>query len=178
MRIENIYFGTSKKPIRHAILHCAAINDGQFDGMSGEQIKQVIKGWHIERGFNDIGYHYIVLPRGHVTIGRSLTRVGAHTVGLNTSSLGVLLVETRKIIKVAQYGDYFTPLQKQAVTEILRHHGITKVTGHNDHAPRLCPGFKVDQTDFLPSDANCWQKIGAILKNTIKNAQGIDRAEN
>lgn len=164
MRTQDVHFGVNKKPINRAILHCAAIKTGQFDGLTSQQIKDTVTAWHKQRGFNDIGYHYIINHRGHVTPGRSITRPGAHTIGHNHNSIGILLIETQEIKRIGAFADYFTPLQKQALTELLAFHRIKTVHGHNDYAPKLCPGFKVVQSDFLLPANNGWQSIGDILK--------------
>lgn len=149
MRVELIRFGVMTAPVRHMVLHCAAIPTGFFEGRSGPHIRDVIKRWHIARGFSDVGYHYIVTPQGFVTIGRPVSKQGAHTLGLNATTLGVLLIESAKVTKVGDFADYYTDRQRLAVRELARHHGITRVSGHNDHSPRLCPGFRVKTEDFV-----------------------------
>ncbi len=51
--------------------------------------KSDIEGWHKERGFTEIGYHMVIGANGKKEDGRSTTKVGAHTKGANTDSLGV-----------------------------------------------------------------------------------------
>lgn len=163
---ELIYQGTSKVPVRRAILHCAATPTGWANGKTAAQVRDVIREWHLARGWNDIGYHYVVLPNGHVAKGRPLQQQGAHCKGHNRDTLGIVMIEARAIDRVGKFGDHFEPAQMQAVQELLHHHGIDRVSGHNDHAATLCPGFVVDPVEWLgkPSDG-CWlwQSIGRIL---------------
>lgn len=56
--------------------------------MSVESIRQA----HLDRGFDDIGYHYLILPDGKVVVGRSEAIEGAHAYGLNKESLGVCCI--------------------------------------------------------------------------------------
>lgn len=168
MRIESIYFGQTKTRVTHAVLHWSATPPGTFDGKTGEQIRDTIRAWHLQRGFSDIGYHYIIDRNGNVYPGRPLNIMGAHALGVNQTSIGILLIEKASEHKPGQFGDYFTEKQRQAVTELARLHGLTRITGHNEHVATLCPGFRVVQDDFIPHALPCWQKISAILKKARK----------
>lgn len=143
--------GKSLTPVREVVLHCAAIRKGQFDGMTPFQIFLTINKWHHERGFkNGFGYHGIIMPDGFFYSGRPLTMVGAHVKGHNQGTWGLLLIESEKIDRMGEFADYYKPAQAQALRAWLRARPqILRVTGHNDHAPKLCPGFKVQSSDWL-----------------------------
>ena len=51
----------------------------------------IINNWHIERGFDCIGYHYVVRADGGIEIGRDIKMVGAHAFGKNKDSIGVCI---------------------------------------------------------------------------------------
>lgn len=51
-----------------------------------------IRGWHKSRGFEDIGYAYVIHEDGTVRIGRPVLFVGAHAKGANEGSIGVCVV--------------------------------------------------------------------------------------
>ena len=72
--------------IKKIIIHCTGTKKG--DRISREQIKK----WHLERGFEEIGYHYIIEIDGNVQIGRPLHLVGAHCYGQNDDSIGIAYV--------------------------------------------------------------------------------------
>ena len=145
-----IYQGSARTPVREAILHCAAIRTGQFDGMRAFQVFATINRWHKERGFNSFGYHALIMPDGHIYSGRPFTKQGAHVLGHNRGTLGILLIEKQKIEEIREFSDYYTPNQRYALRDLLRSvHGIGKVSGHNDYAAKLCPGFKVQSEDWL-----------------------------
>lgn len=142
--------GKAGHVVREVVLHCAAINTGQFDGMPPLQVFATVNKWHIERGFkNGFGYHGLIMPSGIYYRGRPFTMIGAHVQGHNAGTLGFLLIESRKIDRISQFGDWFTSAQDKALRAILEDlrisHGIETVTGHNDHAPKLCPGFRVSE---------------------------------
>lgn len=75
-----------KRIIRKIILHCTATPDGE--DFTVDQIRK----WHLDRGFKDIGYHWIVYRDGSVHAGRQEAIAGAHTSNHNYDSIGVCYV--------------------------------------------------------------------------------------
>lgn len=151
-----IYQGKARYPVREVVLHCAAINTGQFKDMPPSAVFATINRWHIERGFtNGFGYHGLIMPSGIWYRGRPFDMIGAHVQGHNRGTLGILLIESRKIDRIAQFADWFTAAQDKCLRAILEDlrisHGIEAVSGHNDHAPKLGPGFKVSEWLEQPS---------------------------
>jgi N-acetylmuramoyl-L-alanine amidase len=58
-----------------------------------------IRQWHLDRGWLDIGYTYVIRRNGSVEKGRDLDNdgdvdeeIGAHALGHNSHSLGICLV--------------------------------------------------------------------------------------
>ncbi|MGW9825054.1 peptidoglycan hydrolase-like protein with peptidoglycan-binding domain [Brevibacterium pityocampae] len=100
-----------------------------------------IRGWrdyHVRgRGWADLGYNYIVTQAGRVYEGRGM-RVGAHTAGHNSSTLGILFM-------VGDNED-LTPDAIKAGSELiawLRNKGVGKgLWGHQQMsgASTRCPG--------------------------------------
>jgi hypothetical protein len=80
----------SEKPNvpRKVILHCSASSD-ENDNVCAKTIRED----HVKnRGFDDIGYHFILIRQGLIETGRPLKVIGAHCKGHNTGSIGVCLV--------------------------------------------------------------------------------------
>ena len=48
--------------------------------------------WHKDRGFDTIGYHYLIKRDGTLQVGRDEDVTGAHAVQVNGTSIGVALV--------------------------------------------------------------------------------------
>lgn len=145
-----IYQGKARYPVAETVLHCAAIKTGQFAHMRPFQVFATINRWHVERGFSGFGYHGLFMPDGEFYSGRPYEQIGAHVIGHNAGTLGFLLIESREITEIAHADDYFTAPQLYAAREHIRAiPGIKKVSGHNDYAPKLCPGFKVQSDDWL-----------------------------
>lgn len=51
-----------------------------------------IRRWHLELGFRDIGYHYIIKRDGIVETGHPEHVTGAHVGGHNVGNIGTCIV--------------------------------------------------------------------------------------
>ncbi|MGQ0610433.1 MAG: N-acetylmuramoyl-L-alanine amidase [Paracoccaceae bacterium] len=146
-----MYFqGKAKYPVDEIVLHCAAIRTGQFRDMSGFQVFATLNRWHVEKnGWASIGYHMIIMPDGEVVGGRPRTMIGAHVRENNRGTFGVVMIEGKEVkyrgpgAPAPEFSDYFTEHQRLAVVDLVKYGQITRLSGHNDYAPKLCPGFQV-----------------------------------
>jgi len=147
----------TKSPIKKLILHHSLSDFGSA---------ALIRKWHLEKGFDDIGYHYVICNGqletglylasmdGSIEVGRPIDiqalqlgeTIGAHAYGHNRDSIGVCLIGN----------EYFTPKQLGAlvpfVLELCHQYNIDPeagIIGHNqtEHSKRigkLCPHFSVE----------------------------------
>ena len=132
----------STRKISKIIVHCSATAEGK------DFTVQDIDRWHRQRGFDCIGYHYVIYRDGTVHEGRDVNRVGAHCSGYNKESIGVCyiggLATDGKTPK-----DTRTEEQKRALRILLEdlHKRYPKalIVGHCDLDPKkpCCPGFDV-----------------------------------
>ncbi len=77
----------TKRKLSRIILHCTATPEGRHVSVD------TIRNWHVkDRGWKDIGYHYVIYLDGSVHEGRPIEQVGAHTTGHNADSIGVVYV--------------------------------------------------------------------------------------
>lgn len=141
--------GANRYPVDEIVLHCAAVPSGWYMKRSNAEYVPEIRRWHVNRGWKDIGYHYVIAPDGQTMTGRPADQIGAGVVGHNRGVLHVLMVERYEIKALAKFSDYFTVEQRDAVRKLARSYDIRFVRGHNDYAPKLCPGFKVQAKFFL-----------------------------
>jgi hypothetical protein len=92
-----------------------------------------------DKGFADIGYHFVIDDSGQIYAGRSLTVRGAHTGGHNTGTIGVVLMGNFEEAEP-------TPLQLANVKTLIRYltsqYTLTHLAGHRDFQPEetVCPG--------------------------------------
>lgn len=146
-----IYQGKARYIVNEVVLHCAAVPGDWHKGKTLKDVRAEIDAWHRARGFNMIGYHGIFMPDGSFIQGREYTQIGAHVIERNRGSIGFLMVESQTITKISRFEDWFTEMQRKAVkAKIKTLPGIKWVTGHNDYANKLCPGFRVQDADWLP----------------------------
>jgi N-acetylmuramoyl-L-alanine amidase len=78
------------KDISIIVIHCSDSDRPEHDDIS------IIKQWHLERGFKDVGYHYYIKQNGKIQIGRSIFVTGAHVQGFNSESIGICLGGSKK----------------------------------------------------------------------------------
>ena len=131
------------RKINKIIIHCTATPEGREHDVAD------IRRWHLKRGFNDIGYHYVIDLQGGVHIGRPIEKIGAHCSGQNRGSIGICYVGgMSKDMKKAK--DTRTQAQKDSLIKLM-HELIYKynkdmtIHGHNEYANKACPSFNVQE---------------------------------
>jgi len=98
-----------------------------------------IRKYHIEHnGWDDIGYHFLIQRDGHLSAGRSLSKVGAHAKGRNEDYIGICLVGR----------DEFTKNQYRCLIALIDKLGkqfrIKSIEPHHEE----CPGEGFDNKFF------------------------------
>lgn len=126
------------RDINEIIVHCTATPAGR--DVSAADIDK----WHRERGFDCIGYHYVIRLDGSIEVGRPLDKVGAHCKGHNAHSIGIVYVGG--IDENGQYADTRNVLQRATMAYLIYLLGksfstIKTVSGHRDYAAKACPCF-------------------------------------
>lgn len=133
------------RAINELIWHCTATPEGR------DYTVDDVRAWHKQRGWSDIGYHYLVYRDGTIVTGRPIGQIGSHVAGHNTGTVGCAYVGGLSADgKTAK--DTRTPAQRRSMLwltkELVKKHGIKKVSGHNQYAAKACPSFDV-QADEL-----------------------------
>jgi len=122
-----------ERQINRVIIHHSASD-------SRRTTVQMIREWHLRRGWQDIGYHLLIDWTGELHYGRELRISGAHCRGHNEDSLGVCCI-----------GNYEQEKPTDALLDSLRYtvEGLCcalnldpreAVHGHNHYAATACPG--------------------------------------
>ena len=86
------------REIKKIVIHCSDSTWGT---------REDINRWHLERGWDGIGYHYVITngrakstdsykeqDDGLIEKGRPVEKTGAHVQGHNSNSIGVCLIGT------------------------------------------------------------------------------------
>ena len=102
--------------------------------------------WHKDRGFDTIGYHYLIKRDGTLQVGRDEDVTGAHARAVNGTSIGVALVGGGTIDM--GWENNFTPRQFETLKSILLRlkdkYNIEKIIGHYQvEDSKQCPSFDV-----------------------------------
>lgn len=130
----------SCRNIKEIIIHCSDTREGQ------DFTVEDIRKWHKARGFNDIGYHYVIYRDGTVALGRDVNIAGAHCTGHNTISIGVCYIGGHEAVGKG-YKDTRTDAQKRSMLELLKRlkklYPKATIHGHNEFANKACPCFNV-----------------------------------
>ncbi|MBQ8939920.1 MAG: N-acetylmuramoyl-L-alanine amidase [Paludibacteraceae bacterium] len=125
------------RKINEIIVHCTATFPEQVVTVAD------INRWHRQRGFNEIGYHFLVNQQGQVAAGRAIEKAGAHCQGHNANSIGVCYVGGLDLN--GKPADTRTDEQKTALRELLRslkeQFPNATIHGHNEFAAKACPCF-------------------------------------
>ncbi|MDE5688204.1 MAG: N-acetylmuramoyl-L-alanine amidase [Paramuribaculum sp.] len=126
------------RTINEIIVHCTATPSGRDIGAAQIDV------WHKANGWNGIGYHYVVRLDGSIETGRAEALAGAHCVGHNAHSIGVVYVGGLEADGKTP-ADTRTPAQKEALVQLLRslkeRYPGAVIRGHRDFAAKACPCF-------------------------------------
>ncbi len=149
-----LYQGKARYPVTEIILHCA---DTRPDWMAGRPISEKvaeIRRWHVQqRGWRDIGYHWVIDRDGTVAPGRRETEIGAHVENHNRGTLGICLLGGFGASADDLFEKNFTGAQaaavKRLISEIKWRTEIERISGHNDYSAKACPGFLVRYSGLL-----------------------------
>ena len=136
--LSKLNLSVNKRTIKELIVHCSATPEGK------DYSVDTIRQWHLQRGFSDIGYHYIIYRDGSIHIGRDESIIGAHCTGHNTNSIGVCYIggcaSDGKTPK-----DTRTTEQKQSLVKLLKElktkYPQASIHGHRDFSSKACPSF-------------------------------------
>lgn len=126
------------RTITEIIVHSTATPKGMNATVSD------IDRWHRQKGYDCIGYHFVILRNGQIQAGRAVGAVGAHCKGRNADTIGVAYVGGLNEDK--QSADTRTGAQKIALNVLLadlvkQYPTIHKISGHRDYCNTACPSF-------------------------------------
>ena len=128
------------KQIKYIIIHCTAT--AEFRDFKAKDVD----AWHKQKGWDGIGYHYLIDIDGTVEKGRPENKVGAHCKGYNDCSIGVCYVgglafdnKTPKDTRTYSQKDSLLRLLK----ELKAKYPGAIIVGHRDmpNVYKACPCF-------------------------------------
>lgn len=122
------------------VIHCSAVRPNKRSSAKDIDL------WHKKKGWNGIGYHFVVRRDGTVETGRDLSEPGAHVVGHNRYSIGICY--EGGLDSAGNETDTRTPEQVKALRELVEEMHFcfpeAMIVGHRDLNPgKKCPCFDV-----------------------------------
>lgn len=133
------------REIKEIIVHSTATPEGR------ETSVEDIRSWHKQRGWSDIGYHFVVHIDGTINPGRPIKIPGAHCKGKNKYSIGITYVGGCDSEMNAK--DTRTDAQIDSLEYLIGYlcasYPGAKVYGHRDFSTKACPCFDA-KTEYEP----------------------------
>lgn len=144
-----------RKVTNFLFVHCTATPEGK------EFHVKDIDRMHRQRGFNGIGYHYIICLDGTVEKGRPEDAVGAHVQNYNSNSVGISYIGGVEADgKTAK--DTRTVAQKVAMVALLKdlrtRYPKARILGHRDISPDKNGNGRVDPHERI-KECPCFDAI-------------------
>lgn len=136
------------------VIHCSSTKEG-VDIRAKD-----IDRWHREKGFQMIGYHYVIDLDGTVETGRPLSMEGAHCkerdkagVSYNKHSIGICYIGGLGSKGERDYKDTRTEAQKASlkklVEELKKKYPIKEIIGHRDASPDKNGDGKITPDEYI-----------------------------
>lgn len=148
-----IYQGKRRYLVKEAMIHCSATRADWMEGKTPEEQWAEIRRWHVARGWRREGYHRGIARDGTLLMGRSLYEIGAGCRGHNRGYVHICLLGGHGSSADDKFEDHFTKAQRETLRAYLADLNkltpLIRVTGHNEYAPKACPGFHVRKRDWL-----------------------------
>lgn len=168
------------RAVNKIVIHCSATPEGRNVSAA------TIDGWHRKRGFNQIGYHYVIALDGKIEAGRPVNIMGAHVAGGgNRASIGIAYIGGVDANLKAK--DTRTEAQKKSLIKIIKIlkniYPDASIHGHRDYSKdkdgdgveaheymKACPCFdaEVEYMEYQPKNFKAKSKKARDLKKDKK----------
>ena len=138
-------FVKPNREVNKVFLHCSA------SARPAHGDVEVIRQWHKQRGWSDIGYHYFIPFEGDIQVGRNIEKTPSAQKGHNTGSIAICLHGLTK--------DNFTLNQFESLQKLCKdindaYGGRITFHGHCEVSSKACPVFDYKVVLGLNSNGN------------------------
>lgn len=130
-----------------------------------------VDAMHRARGFNGIGYHYVIRRSGKVEPGRPENQIGAHVEGFNSISLGVSLVggvDEKGKPQFNATAEQMASLEK-LLRELSTRYPQARICGHRDLSPDRDHDGVVESGEWIKA-CPCFDAIPWALEKGLPAA--------
>lgn len=124
----------------YIIVHHTGGTDANPLADTSHHTATMIRSWHLEKGWSDIGYNWVIEKDGKTVKGRNELIDGAHTIGYNSKSIGICL--SGNFDATYPTKDQELSLKKLLQDILVRYPNITKekIVPHRKFANKTCYG--------------------------------------
>lgn len=159
------------RPNRHVdrvFLHCTASSYDHHDDI------EVVRAWHLGRGWSDVGYHYMIHKDGSISAGRDLEKTPAAQKGHNKGTIAIAMhggqdarddFSTKQIVTLREFCEDIRYAYGGAIT----------FHGHGEVVIRDCPIY--DYKSYLKLDSTGRMPPLRSKKQPIKEAPEQPKSE-
>lgn len=128
----------------YLIVHHSGGTDANPLADTSEHTAKGMELWHLGKGWDGLGYHYVIHKDGEVWKGRPEHRNGAHAKGYNTKSIGISL--SGNFDTTEPTTEQINSL-KELLNKLSIQYGIPKekVIPHRNVANKTCYGMKLGE---------------------------------
>jgi N-acetylmuramoyl-L-alanine amidase len=91
----------------------------------------------VEKGFNSIGYHYMIDMAGNLLLGRDESTIGAHCLNYNSHSIGVCLFGN---FELEEPTGYQLATLRMLLSDLKTRYPYATVVPHSYLGQTACPG--------------------------------------
>jgi hypothetical protein len=161
-------------PNKIIVHHCGGSDADPFLDTS-HHTANMMESWHLSKGWEGLGYTFVIHKDGQVWRGRPEHRSGAHTIGQNSSSIGICL---------SGNFDATTPTieQEESFKELYKYiaenNGNLPIHEHRDFAKKTCPGNNIEKGYFAKLAEKAISNTEEILDNDPKASVLIEKEAN
>lgn len=129
------WYRPPQRSISRVFLHCSAC-DHEGPGFAGEALVETVRGWHLDRGWSDVGYHLLIDRAGLIATGRDLERTPAAQKGHNTGTIAIMVhgLSDFSDVSLRSCADLCAAIN-------VAHGGRLSFHGHCEVARKRCPVF-------------------------------------
>ncbi|MGD8239461.1 MAG: N-acetylmuramoyl-L-alanine amidase [Armatimonadota bacterium] len=163
---ERIRGDVPPRPIRMIIWHHFEVPAAR--DYAGIETMRRVRRYHVEeRGWEDVGYNWLLAPDGDIFTGRSLASGdGAHTIGHNHDSVGLGMCLNADEEDRAQFPEMWGNVLALTAT-LCEVFGLTAddLYFHRDFSTKTCPGMLLDR-------AECRAALAEELRRGPRRAVG------
>jgi N-acetylmuramoyl-L-alanine amidase len=127
-------FTRPNRPVDRVFLHCTASSYDHHDDI------EVVRAWHLGRGWSDVGYHFMIHKDGSISAGRDLEKTPAAQKGHNKGTIAIAMhggqdakddFSTKQIIALRDFCEDIRNAYGGAIT----------FHGHSEVVIRDCPVY-------------------------------------